>query len=77
MRAKVLPAEIVKSLHDAAARLDATVQALVEIVTGIHARFGERPSASHPVGASDARGAPQAPAKPPPPRGGPTRPGRG
>ena len=66
-RAKVLPPEIVEELRDVAARLDstvpATVQALVEIVTGIHARFGERPSANPPAGASDAREPRQAPAK--------------
>ena len=33
------------------------------MVTGIHARFAERPSAAYPAGASDAREAPQAPAK--------------
>jgi hypothetical protein len=44
-RAKVLPAETVADLREAAARLDldmpATVKLLVEVVTGIHARFGE------------------------------------
>lgn len=44
-RAKVLPPETVAELREAAARLNldmpATVKVLVEIVTGIHDRFGD------------------------------------
>ncbi|WP_311276122.1 hypothetical protein [Methylobacterium sp. WCS2018Hpa-22] len=44
-RAKVLPAEIVAEIREVAARLDldmpATVKLIVEVVAGIHARFGE------------------------------------
>ena len=45
--AKVLPPEVEAELRDVAARLDldmqSTVQALVEIVAGIHGRFGSAP----------------------------------
>lgn len=48
-RAKVLPPEIVEALRPVADRfkldMPATVQALVEVVTGIHSRFGEQPCA--------------------------------
>ncbi|GJD31439.1 hypothetical protein PMNALOAF_2698 [Methylobacterium adhaesivum] len=49
-RSKVLPAEVENELRDVAARLDLTmpqtIQALVEVVTGIHGRFGSGPHAA-------------------------------
>ncbi|EIZ85440.1 hypothetical protein WYO_1806 [Methylobacterium sp. GXF4] len=52
-RASALPREVEAELRDVAARLDldmkATVQALVEIIAGIHGRFGEAPRPAEPT----------------------------